>query len=154
MFCEAVTPEVSQKSPGRGLELKQVSSTPDPPVGRWCPRARGRTEPPRRGPVEVPAHHAEAAAGRSDRRPGLKRLSDLSNPAGSEQRRVSTRRSGTASGWNAPSTPTATATHKEDGAQRCDHTLTFQPSATLFAEAAPRHARAMTPLPESAGRLA
>ena len=57
-----------------------MSSTPDPPVGRWCPRARGRTEPPRRGPVEVPAHHAEQASGRPDRRPGLKRLSDLSNP--------------------------------------------------------------------------
>lgn len=32
--CAAVTPEVSREPPARGLELKQVSSTPNPPAGR------------------------------------------------------------------------------------------------------------------------
>ena len=32
--CAAVTPEVSREPPARGLELKQVNSTPNPPLGR------------------------------------------------------------------------------------------------------------------------
>ena len=57
-----------------------MSATPDRQVGRWIPRTRGRTEPPQHRTAQVPAHHAGQAAGRSGRRPGLKRLSDLSNP--------------------------------------------------------------------------
>lgn len=71
--------------------------------------------------------------------------------AGSARRGVSAHGPGTASGLRAPSTGSGAATHKEYETQRCNHTLTVQPSATLFAEAAPRHAHAVTPLPESAG---
>lgn len=130
-----------------------MSATPDRQVGRWIPRTRGRTEPPQHRTAQVPAHHAGQAAGRSGRRPGLKRLSDLSNP-GWVQAEGRQQPPKWHSQWlECPFHPAATATHK-DVAQRCDPTLTYQPSATLFAEAAPRHARAMTPLPESAGRLA